>query len=224
MQRVNPASNSYDAQPVIIVGPQRWPQPDSTTSQPLTADGAKGAFTVTVADASGFAAGQFVLLDERSGASWQPTPAGFPGPAPAGFSVPQVWQGDRVAWNMHLPTQTYQDDNVASDASGPFDWTPGVPPAAMAWFSRTDRPITEIKEIASVTGSTITFTTPLHIGYRTSHTAQLTGSTGANVPVTYAGSAPGGGGRGRRAIRFEHAAIRGPRASRTRGGSAKGSQ
>ena len=32
----------------------------------------------------------------------------------------------------------------------------------------------EIKEIASVSGNTITFTSPLSISYRTSHTAQLT--------------------------------------------------
>src|SRR6202035_4422843 len=39
---------------------------------------------------------------------------------------------------------------------------------------RTDRPTNEIKEIASVSGNTITFTSPLTIGYRTSHSAQLT--------------------------------------------------
>ena len=44
----------------------------------------------------------------------------------------------------------------------------------MSWFSRTDRPINEIKQIASISGNTITFTSPLTISYRTSHKAQLT--------------------------------------------------
>ena len=79
---------------------------------------------------------------------------------------------------MHLPQQQYQDDCDNSDAAGPYD-TDGAgqvirPPAAMSWFCRPDRPTCEIKEIASVNGNIVTFTTPLHISYRTSHTAQLT--------------------------------------------------
>jgi hypothetical protein len=174
-------SYSYDPQPVIILGPDRWGGPDGTTSQNLTADGQKGAMSVTVADGSGFAAGQFVLLDELSGASWQPCPTGF---------AAQVWQGDRVAWNMHLPYQQYQDDCDGSDTTGPYDGTtPTVtrPPAAMSWFSRPDRPTNEIKEVVGVAGNTVTFSTPLHISYRASHTAQLTRYTGADVHVKNAG-------------------------------------
>ena len=95
---------------------------------------------------------------------------------------------------MHYPTQKFQDDSANSNLSGPYDTTPGVPPVAMSWFSRTDRPTNEIKEIASVSGNTITFTSPLSIGYRTSHSAQLTrytptgGQSKANsVHVTNAG-------------------------------------
>jgi hypothetical protein len=172
----DPSSYTYDTQPVIVIGPQRWVASDSTTSRNLTTDGAKGATTVTIVNASGFAAGQFVLLDEVSGASWQPTPSGFPGGV-------QVWKGDRVAWNMHLPPQQFADDNGASNSAGPYDTTPGVLPAAMSWFSRTGRPTNEIKQIASVTGTAITFTTPLHISSRTTHAAQLTRYTGANVHV-----------------------------------------
>ena len=151
-------------------------RPDNSTSQSLSADGQQGAYSVTIANARGFAAGQFVLLDETSGASWQPVPLGFgctdsvqPLPCP-----PVVWQGDRVAWNMHYPTQKFQDDSANSNLSGPYDTTPGVLPAAMSWFSRTNRPTNEIKEIASVSGNTIIFTSPLTIGYRMSHSAQLT--------------------------------------------------
>jgi hypothetical protein len=207
-QPVDPSSYSYETEPIVIIGPSRWPGPDNATSSNLTTDGAKGAFSVSVSSASGFAAGQVVLLDERSGASWRPTPTGFPGNA-------LVWQGDRVSWNMHLPVQMWQDDNGSADAGGPYDSTPGTLPNAMSWFSRTDRPTNELKEIASVSGNTITFTTPLHISYRVGHTAQLTrytvsgGPSGGNaVHVKNAGLESLtviGGADGQ--VRFENAAY-----------------
>jgi hypothetical protein len=188
---VDPSSYSYDTQPVIIVGPSRWPGPDNSTSQGLTSDGQQGAKSVTIANASGFAVGQFVLLDELSGATYQPTPAGFPGGA-------QVLKGDRIAWNIHSPSSPGDD-----------------PTEAKSWFSRPDRPTNEIKEVASVSGNTITFTSPLTIGYRTSHTAQLTRYTqtgaqsgGNSVHVTKAGvenlTISGGADGG---LRFENAAY-----------------
>jgi hypothetical protein len=169
-QPVDPGTYNPDPQPLVIIGASRWPGPDTTTSQNLTADGINGARSITVQKASAFTAGQFVLLDELSGAHWQPTPIGFPDHA-------KVWAGDRVAWNMHWPLQQYQDDCDNADATGPYDTDAEGhvirPPAAMSWFCRPDRPTCEIKEISSVNGNTITFTTPLHIGYRTNHTAQL---------------------------------------------------
>ena len=97
----------------------------------------------------------------------------------------------------------------------------------MGWFSRpqptsgppgsyTDgRATNEIKEIASVSGNIITFTSPLSISYRTSHTAQLTRytltgsqSSGNSVHVTNAGVeklTTVGGADGE--IRFENAAY-----------------
>ena len=53
------------------------------------------------------------------------------------------------------------------------DAFPTTPGTAGSWFSRPDRPTAEVKQIASVSGSTITFTTPIHISYRASHAAQL---------------------------------------------------
>jgi hypothetical protein len=164
-----------------------------------------------------FAPGQFVLLDELSGASWQPVPAGFgcTDSVPATPCPPQVWAGDRVIWNMHYPVQQYQDDNGAANAFGPYDTTPGTFPQAMGWFCRTDpngdgRCTNEIKQVASVSGNTITFTSPLALSYRVSHSAQLTrytaNSNGGNGGVqvvnagvenlTAVGSADG-------AVRFE---------------------
>ncbi len=164
---VDPSSYAYDPKPVIIIGPSRWNNgPDSTASRSLAADGSQGATSVTLATAAQLRPGDIVLLDEVSGASWQATPSGFPSNA-------RVWQGDRVAWNMHNPVQP-GDDNGAANASGPYDQMPGVLPKSMSWFARTDRATSEIKEIASVSGATVTFTSPLTISYRTSHQAQLT--------------------------------------------------
>jgi hypothetical protein len=140
-----------DTQPVIIVGPSRWPGPDNSTARNLTSDGVAGATSVTIANASGFAPGQFVLLDELSSATWQSVPAGFP------CSGCTVQQGDHAAWNIHNPSQPGDD---GQDAKG--------------WFSRFDRPTNEVKEVASVSGNTITFTSPLSIAYWVGHSAQLT--------------------------------------------------
>jgi Pectate lyase superfamily protein len=155
--------SGIDVQPIIIVGQARWPKPDSTTSRNLTADGVQGAMSVTIANASGFTAGQWVLLDEISNWSYQTVPPGY---SPSGI---QVKAGDHVVFQMHNPGQSWDD-----------------PPNAFGWFSRgypsnssspsdTDgRMTSEIKEIASVVGNAVTFTSPLSIGYRTSHLAQLT--------------------------------------------------
>ena len=45
-----------------------------------------------------------------------------------------AWEGDRIAWNMHLPVQQYQDDNRAANAGGPYDTAPGVLPPSMSWW------------------------------------------------------------------------------------------
>jgi hypothetical protein len=154
---LTPANNAYivpDSQPIIIVGATRWPHPggnSSSASQNLASDGVAGSNSVTITNANGFTPGQFVLLDELSGATYQPVVTGF------GCSGCTVLQSDRVAWNIHNPRQNGDD-----------------PSEAKSWFMRTDRPTNEIKEIESVSGDTITFTSPLSIGYRVSHAAQLT--------------------------------------------------
>jgi hypothetical protein len=168
-----------------------------------TADGVQGSYSVTIANAANFAVGQWVLLDEISRWSYQTVPPGY---NPSGI---QVKAGDHVVLQMHNPGQSWDD-----------------PPNAFGWFSRgfpsntssptdTDgRMTSEIKEIASVNGNTVTFTTPLSIGYRVSHLAQLTrytaNSNGGNggTQITNAGVENltiKGGSDG--ALRFEIAAY-----------------
>jgi urease beta subunit len=175
--------------PVVILGPQRWPSASDSTSTNLTVDGAKAATSVTVASGSGLAAGQFVLLDEDdyNTATWTSLPNrnGVP------TSV-KVWATDRSVWARSNPTDSHDD---------PF-------PSSADWFMRFGRPIAEIKEVASVSGNVVTFTTPLHISYRVSHTAQLTRYTGSSVHVKNAGLEDltvQGGGDGN--VRFEAAAY-----------------
>jgi hypothetical protein len=150
--------------PLIVVGPAVFgstPKTDSAgvvSSTELTADALKGGYAVTVASAAGFSPGQIVLLDEASGAGWQTDPLGRG----------QIWASPdwRVVWQKHKPPLRDVDDFAA-------DAFPTTPLSAGQWFSRQDRPTAEVKEIASVSGSTITFNSPIHISYRTSHAAQL---------------------------------------------------
>ena len=178
-----PADQSgIDVQPIVIVGHARWPKPDSTTSQNLTADGTQGSYSVTIANATAFTTGQWVLLDEISNWSYVTVPPGY---SPPGI---QVKAGDHVVFQMHNPSESWDD-----------------PPDAFGWFSRgypsitsspsdTDgRMTSEIKEIASVSGNTVTFTTPLSIDYRVGHLAQLTRYT-ANSNGGNGGTQVVGGG------------------------------
>jgi hypothetical protein len=148
--------------PLIIVGPSRYSNSSdgsgATESTNLATDAVKGADSVTVANPGGFFPGQIVLLDEASGASWQIDPLGRG----------EIWAAPdwRVVWQKHNPVLRGVDDFEG-------DAFPTTPSTAGSWFSRLDRPTAEVKQIAAVSGSTITFTTPVHISYRTSHIAQL---------------------------------------------------
>ncbi|MEO8319194.1 MAG: hypothetical protein ABI561_12800 [Bradyrhizobium sp.] len=148
--------------PLILVGPSMFSSTDNVTdvhgSTNLTADAVKGTYAVKVNDIAGFRPGQIVLLDEASGAEWQTDPQGRG----------QVWAAPdwRVVWQKHKPSVQFVDD-FAPEA------LPMTPESAGSWFSRPDRPTAEIKQIASIAGTTITFTTPIHISYRSSHVAQL---------------------------------------------------
>jgi hypothetical protein len=149
--------NSYMAEEneaVVVIGPARFV--DSTpTSVALSADGAQGSRSVTVASAAGFTPGQFVLIDadDYAAGAWMTLPPRNGQPNPV-----TIWASDRVVFAKHNPPAPEDD---------PF-------PDSLSWFSRPGRPVNEIKEIASVAGTTITFTTPLHTAYPTAKSAQLT--------------------------------------------------
>lgn len=142
--------------PLIILGPQRWN--DTTTATMLTADVKHGGLNVQVASTRGFSVGQIVLLDETSGAGWQPDVEG----------LGKIWASRdyRVVWQKHKPPQQYIDDFSEDE----YPYQQGT---AGCWFSNCDRPTAEMHRIAAISGNTITFDSPATISYRTSHQAQL---------------------------------------------------
>ena len=142
--------------PMIILGPERWN--NTTTATRLTADVAHGKNSVQVASAAGFSVGQIVLLDEASGAGWQPDVEG----------LGKIWAAPdyRVVWQKHDPWQPYIDDFTKKQ----YPYQQGT---AGCWFSNCDRPTAEMHRITVISGNTITFDSPVTISYRTSHKAQL---------------------------------------------------
>ena len=178
-----------DASPIIVVGPNRWPKPDSTTSVNLLADAVQGETFVMVTNAAGFAPGQFVLLDEDdyNTAAWMPLPNRL-----GATMNSMIWASDRIVFQQHNPPDSFDD----------------AFPASLSWFSRPGRPLNEIKEIVAVSDNRITFSTPIHITYTTSKIAQLTRYTGEHAHIRDAGIedlSVSGGGDGN--IRFEAAAY-----------------
>jgi hypothetical protein len=137
----------------------------------LTSDAQMHTNSVTVASTAGFSPGQYVLVSEdqfsNDVAQWNPLP---PVVGQASNNATEVWQGDRVS---------FQKRNPSTSGDDPF-------PDSLGWFARGDGHVLgEVKEIASISGNTITFTTPFHITYRTNHHAQV--SPYGNSFVTFAG-------------------------------------
>jgi hypothetical protein len=141
--------------PMIILGPQEYNV--GVTATALTADADQGDYSVGVTSASGFSVGQIVLLDEASGAGWQPDVEG----------LGQIWAAPdyRVVWQKHNPSQDIDD---FSDSQYPYQAG-----TAGCWFSNCDRPTAEFHRISAISGNTITFDSPVTISYRISHQAQL---------------------------------------------------
>ncbi len=172
--------------PIIIIGPARYGLNWNTdggrnSSVNLTADGADRSTSITLNCggncASTFSVGQVVLLDEKSGANWAPEPTGV---AKSVWAAPDY----RVVWKKRSPSLGTDDFSATQ-----YPYQTGT---AGDGYSRLDRVTNELKQIASISGNTITFNSPLTISYRVSHNAQVTrlvdSGSGATVPfVTHAG-------------------------------------
>lgn len=174
LQKTNGAVAGVDspgasADPLIMLTSSRFSntgpiQHGFIASTNLTSDGVKGANTITVASASGFSVGMMVIVDERSNATFRTDHTG----RGQILASPDY----RIAYNKHNPAGCCDDPIDATDltstaTSGPND------NQATSWFNRQDRPTGEMKVISNISGTTITFSTPLHISYRTAQTAQM---------------------------------------------------
>src|SRR5262249_16650132 len=71
----------------------------------------------------------------------------------SGFSVGQLVLVDELTDNSYV----YWGKDAAVAPGGP----------GRGWFTRYDRPVGQMLEIASLTSTSVTFTTPLHIGFDT---------------------------------------------------------
>jgi hypothetical protein len=155
--------------PMIIVGPPLWTT--SWTPTTLTADAAQGATSLQVTSMTGFAVGQWVLIDEASGAAYQTDPEGYGQiwAAPDWLSPTGVPATGRVAWQKHNPSQSWDDFS-----SSQYPYQSGT---TGCYYSFCDRPTAELHRITAINAGakTITFDDPLTIAYRASggHKAQL---------------------------------------------------
>jgi Domain of unknown function (DUF4082) len=141
-------------QPSVLVLMSSYPiyQGPTLSSCALTADVAKGDMTATVTSscASNFHAGDIVILDELSNHTLMQDTE---------FPQAQVWASPdyRVTYHIHSPSQP-GDDGAAIQCN---------------YVVSCDRITNEHKQIASVSGNTITFDSPIMISYRVSHVADL---------------------------------------------------
>jgi hypothetical protein len=105
-------------------------------------------------------------------------------------------KGSRVAVLTGNPGLSAGEIVVIDEVTDPdiVKWGAKSPPGdpSRTWFTRPDRPLGQVMEVESVSGNTITFTTPFHITFHTAYAAQLSrfsnAENGPVVPaVKYAG-------------------------------------
>lgn len=74
-------------------------------------------------------------------------------------------------------------DEITDDSFVTWGSNPAVAPGGegRGWFTRYDRPVGQMLEIAAIDGSRVSFTTALHIAFDTTHAAQLTRYTHPGV-------------------------------------------
>lgn len=152
---------------------------------PLAADAAQGQTTIQVTSTSGFSVGQWVLIDEASGAGWVADPlnsvTGFGSvwAAPDWLSSSGSPATGRVMWSK-------SENGSGWDFGSTYPYQAG---SVGCWHSYCDRPTAELHKVASIgagpcpgTGCTLTFDDPLTIAFRQSgnHNAQVYGALYAN--------------------------------------------
>ncbi|HWX29664.1 MAG TPA: InlB B-repeat-containing protein [Steroidobacteraceae bacterium] len=151
----------------------------------LAADAAQGQATIQLTSTSGLSVGQWVLIDEASGAGWVADPLN----ATTGYG--SVWAASDWLNSSGSPA-TGRVMWSKSQNRGGWDFGTTLPSQASSvgcWHSYCDRPTAELHKIASIgagacpgTGCTVTFDDPLTIAFRQSgnHNAQIYGTLYGN--------------------------------------------
>jgi pectate lyase-like protein len=151
--------------PVINIGPDLFPHATGT-SVDCTADAVKGATSVAVSSLAGFKVGDLVLVDMLTDpANDQPTWIRTAPPGATSLAYP---------YSEYNPTRSPKGNE------------------SRGWFSRLNRPVAQVMEIASIDGTnkTLTLTSPFHITYDKAHGAQVTAFQYGNnqsTPIANAG-------------------------------------
>jgi len=159
----------------------------------LTADANQGATSVTVTSTAGFSVGQWVLIDEASGASYQTDPVGT---GPIGtYPSTQVWaapdfadvQGagqatGKVVVRKHAAGFSWDDFPTSGGGAYPYE------NSTSCGFSFCDRNTAEMKLITNITGNVITFDSPLTLAYRQLGGTSFTGSISGTALTTTSGT------------------------------------
>jgi hypothetical protein len=162
---------------------------------PLAADAAQGQTTIQVTSTSNFSVGQWVLIDEASGAGWVADPLN----QWTGFG--SVWAASDWLSSSGSPATGRVLWSKSENGSG-WDFGTTYPYQAGSvgcWFSYCDRPTAELHRIASIgagpcpgTGCTLTFDDPLTVAFRQSgsHNAQVysgpySNQSGTGSPISF---------------------------------------
>ena len=152
----------------------------------LDADAAKGDTTIQVHTTTGLSVGQWIKIDEATGANYQTDPVG-PNlygnvwAAPDTFNTSPDPATGRVQWAKYVTC-----------GGNPFCDTTGFPYNAPGTIETLyDRPTTEIHVISAIgagpcpgTSCTVTFDDPLMIAYRVSGMTTFTGSIASTTLTT----------------------------------------
>jgi len=149
---------------LIIVGALYFRYADQRT---FTSDAVKDIFSVTVDNASGLRVGEVVSVTEQ----YDPNLTKYD-------HADQLTVGDYLGWGE---CRCYHSDGTCRLDSG--TGCNVIPVWSAQAAINQSRPVGQAMEISTIVGNTLTFTTPFHTTYRTSHAARLSryADNGGNV-------------------------------------------
>ena len=157
--------------PVVNIGADLFPHTNDTSID-CTADALQGSNSVNVGNTKGITAGDLVLID---------------------MTVDKA--DDTGAWIVSAPANgtglVYPYAEYNPTGSPPGD-------ASRGWFSRMNRPLSQVMEVTSISDTLLQFSTPFHMTFDVAHAAQITAYTvktieNSGLEDVYVSGAPGGG-------------------------------